>query len=333
MQSLFSTAHALSLALHPLADSSRLEMTGVNLNAVPRWIISVTLSSSRMGRVEHVTVHECPGTTDALLSRLGGAAHGLLTLRIRSAPAVTGRALRLSRLQELVLEGCDVDDASATALSSGCPALLSLTVRGASRLCDAPISSPSLRRVSLQKCRLLVDATITAICEGCPALQELRAEECPSVVEPAARSLSLRRLEFEECSGLAASALSSSHLSTPALTSLSLAYCRQPGLVLDDAAWPPELQRVKLDGCHALTDHALGRLCSMSVRLEALSARSCPLLRSPHISGASLVEVDLGSCEGLVSDALRDLLDVCPSLSGIDVSGASLVVAGRQMGI
>jgi hypothetical protein len=140
---------SVGLVLRPLADGSRLELVDVRLEAMPRWLRSLVLSSSSMRGVRHLVIHECSGLTDELLERLFASAPLLVSVSIRSAPAVTGHGLRLPALQDLVLQDCDVDDDAVAAAVSDCQSLLSLTLGGAARLRLLPIRSRSLSTLNL----------------------------------------------------------------------------------------------------------------------------------------------------------------------------------------
>jgi hypothetical protein len=292
---------------------------------MPEWLRSLVLSSSRWKGMRHLVIHDCSGITDKLLERLSATSPLLVTVSIRAAPAVTGRGMRLPALQELMLEGCDVDDAAVAAITSACRALLALTLCGAARLRLLPIRSGSLLTLKLLQCAALEDAGIAAACAGCPALQALYVNECARLEQPSVRSAELRRLHLGECAQLTSATFSSSHWSTPSLTCLTIAHCRQPNLFLDHAGWPPSLLDVTLDRCTALSDEAVGRLGQVCSRLERLVVRSCPRIRAPALEGPCLTELDFGSCEQLSTQAIAAVLPRCPNLARLELAGCDLV--------
>lgn len=317
--------------MRPLADGSRLELVDMRIETMPKWLRSLVLSSSRLRGVRHLVIHECSGMTDELLERVSASSPLLVTVSIRSAPAITGHGLRLPALQELVLEDCDVDDGAMAAMATDCQSLVSLTLCGAARLRLLPIRSGSLVTLNLMQCEALEDDAIAAACAGCSALQALHVNECSRLEQPSFRSPELRRLHLGECDGLSAATFSPSHWATPSLTCLSITHCRQPDLNLDHAGWPASLRDVTLDHCTALSDQALRRLSQLCARLERLVVRSCPRVRAPELDAPCLTELDFGSCDQLCTQAVAAVLERCPRLARLELAGCDMVHTAELM--
>jgi hypothetical protein len=175
------------------------------------------------------------------------------------------------------------------------------------------------------QCEALEDGAIAAACAGCSALQALHLNECGRLAAPCVRSAQLRKLHVGECAGLTAATFGPSHWDTPALTCLSIAHCRQPCLDLDQAGWPASLLDVSLDRCTALSDQALQRMVLFCQGLQRLVVRSCPRVQAPQLNSLCLTELDFGSCEQLCTRGVAGVLQGCPRLVRLELSGCDMV--------
>ena len=304
------------LTLRRLRDPTLVELSEVDLDDVPGWLIRAFLSSANLRNVLHMVILGCKGITDKHMAAVCSSAPRLIRLRVHNCPGFCCNALRLPALHSLSLRNAKVDAEAAKALVLGCPQLAVMHLEGC--LCGGAgqLGSGALTDASFVSCCGLTDAAVHDFASCSPALRSLDLSECAELLTPSFFGLTqLECLRLEVCGGL--TSLMGLDEACPALRDLSAAYCHK----LRETSWPATLQRANLTNTQ-LEDASLTSLCQRCrATLEELIVRSCELLREPILLGDALTRLDVSDCAQLACSTLQGAVASSANLVFLDVRG------------
>lgn len=306
------TALLSSITLRRIRDPSHLELTGLDLHAIPGWLRRIFLSSSRLRKVNCMVVIECSGVTADDLAMLLCSVPRLQSLQVHDCTGVSGLPLQFvsfpTALHALSLRGAQINVEATRMLT-----LLSTLKLDGCRLETVEIGSSKLADVALVGCAGLTDDAVTSLIARSPCLRSLDISESSGLLRltlPWAPSL--ERLHVEDCAQL--EALPALDTSCPALCDLSVAFCTR----LCAVGWPVTLRQVNL-ARSALGDEELSELCRRcATTLEVLVVRGCETLRAPLIAGITLRRLDVSGCTDLSLAAVEHALSACARLEAVD---------------
>lgn len=220
-----------------------------------------------------------------------------------------GRALR-----ELRLANCElVDDGAFLSLprNKTFEHLRILDLTSCARLTDQAVdkiidAAPRLRNLVLAKCRNITDAAVFAIARLGKNLHYVHLGHCIHITDDAVKRLvaqcnRIRYIDLGCCS----------HLTDDSVTKL---------------ATLPKLKRIGLVKCNAITDESVYALAKANLRLRARrDEHGNPIPGAEHYSSShsSLERVHLSYCTSLTVKSIIRLLNSCPRLTHLSLTGVS----------
>ncbi|KAL1974037.1 hypothetical protein VTN31DRAFT_5597 [Thermomyces dupontii] len=213
-----------------------------------------------------------------------------------TSPSVTSLLMNLRNLRELRLAHCvEIDDSAFLKIPEGAvfESLRILDLTACERIRDAAVeriinAAPRLRNLVLAKCRSITDRAVLAICKLGKNLHYVHLGHCSNITDAAVTQLikSCNRIRY-----------------------IDLACCN---LLTDESvqllATLPKLRRIGLVKCQNITDLSI-------LALARSRAMSDPL-------GVSCLErVHLSYCVNLTMAGIHALLNHCPRLTHVSVTG------------
>ncbi|WOL18000.1 F-box/LRR-repeat protein 3-like [Canna indica] len=129
----------------------------------------------------------CQLTSDVGLSSLMTKASGLCQLRLAyncmEIHSLDSSLQKLSKLQSIILDGCEVTTAGLKTIGNSCIPLRELSLRKCSGVTDEGLSSIVIRHKELAKldltcCHYITDVSLASITVSCTSLTTLRMESC-----------------------------------------------------------------------------------------------------------------------------------------------------------
>ena len=265
-----------------------------------RDVETVAVLAARCPSLVHLDLSDCKQVTDAAVASIA-----------RACPAL--RSLHLGRCWR-------VGDAGIEQVAACCPDLAVLDLECAavtSRGAAALARCSNLQCLSLADCDMVEDDGIVALLRGCTALRHLNLCSVWQFTDAALDAIG-------EHAG-------------HSLASLSLAWCRQR--TLTQAALERlfrrclVLEQVDLCGVVAVDNAVLDAIAATTPRLASLRLTWCLRVTDSAVCAlvdalaATLVDLDMGSCEQVTDLTLAHVARAAPQLRTANVAGCGRVTA------
>ncbi|KAJ6102235.1 hypothetical protein N7486_004662 [Penicillium sp. IBT 16267x] len=213
--------------------------------------------------------------------------------KLVTSPSVTALITTLRHLRELRLAHCiDIDDSAFLNLPEGrtFDSLRILDLTACEEVKDDAVerivnAAPRLRNLVLAKCRFITDRSVQAICKLGKNLHYVHLGHCSNITDIAVMQLirACNRIRY-----------------------IDLACCnRLTDASIQQLASLPKLRRIGLVKCQSITD----------LSIKAFARRRS----NPSIS--SLERVHLSYCTGLSMNSIRPLINECPRLTHLSLTG------------
>ncbi|BDD60728.1 SCF ubiquitin ligase complex subunit [Monascus purpureus] len=216
--------------------------------------------------------------------------------RLITSLSVTSLLMTLRNLRELRLAFCvDINDSAFLRLPPNMTfdSLRVLDLTACENVRDAAIehminSAPRLRNLVLNKCKFITDRSVLAICRLGKNLHYVHLGHCSNISDNAVMQLvkSCNRIRY-----------------------IDLACCeRLTDASVQQLATLPKLRRIGLVKCRSITD-------------RSILALARPKISSHPVSISSLERVHLSYCIHLTMDGIHALLNHCPKLTHLSLTG------------
>eukprot|EP00262_Sarcandra_glabra_P012919 TRINITY_DN343_c0_g2_i4.p1 TRINITY_DN343_c0_g2~~TRINITY_DN343_c0_g2_i4.p1 ORF type:complete len:504 (-),score=66.40 TRINITY_DN343_c0_g2_i4:425-1903(-) len=233
---------------------------------------------------------------------------------------VLGNAFGLQKLKSITIASCrGVTDLGLEAVGKGCP---------------------ELKLLCLRKCSFVSDDGLKSFTKSAASLETLQLEECNRITQVGiVGALSncgekLKTLALVKCMGIKDSVLGFGVLS-PCKSLRSLSICNCPGFGSNSLAMVgklcPQLQNVDLSGLCGMTDDGLLPLLeSCEPGLVEVNLSGCTNLTDTVVSamarlhGETLRLVNLDGCKNITDESLVAIVENCPLLRDLDMSGCAV---------
>ncbi|KAJ5945539.1 hypothetical protein N7454_002378 [Penicillium verhagenii] len=213
--------------------------------------------------------------------------------KLVTSPSITALLTTLRYLRELRLAHCvEIDDSAFLNLPDGrvFESLRILDLTACENLKDEAVerivfAAPRLRNLVLAKCRFITDRSVQAICRLGKNLHYVHLGHCSNITDPAVMQLikACNRIRY-----------------------IDLACCnRLTDVSVQQLALLPKLRRIGLVKCQNITD--------LSIKAFA-RRRSNPMV-------SNLERVHLSYCTGLTMSSIRPLINECPRLTHLSLTG------------
>ncbi|KAI9887532.1 MAG: SCF ubiquitin ligase complex subunit [Watsoniomyces obsoletus] len=316
----------------PLVDGSRnllaLDFAGLE-SITDQTLLKV---ASNCPRLQGLNITGCTQMTDRSLCAISENCPSLKRIKLNDCSqltdsSVTAFANHCRQMLEIDLHHCNqTSDGSITALLHNGQHLRELRLAHCPLITDEAFlqidyhrTIDTLRVLDLTACDQLTDAAVSKIVSCAPRLRNLVMAKCRRLTDRAITSLAklgknLHFLHLGHCSNLTDSAIIELVKACNRIRYIDLACChRLTDLSVTHLALLPKLRRVGLVKCQAITDQSIYAL-----------ARG----RSGHTGGhahynhmSSLERVHLSYCVHLTLEGVHDLLQHCPRLTHLSVTG------------
>ncbi|KAJ8533789.1 hypothetical protein K7X08_007113 [Anisodus acutangulus] len=320
-----------------------------------------TLDMSSCQNVSHVglsSLTSCAGCLRQLILAYGSPV----------TPAVADSLQKLSGLQSVKLDGCQVTCSGLKAIGNWCVSLKELSLRKClgvtdEGLCSLVTKHKDLRKLDITCCRKITHVSISHITNSCASLTSLRMESC-TLVPREAFVLIGQRCQYLEELDLTDNEIDDEGLKTiskcASLSSLKLGIClnitnqglihigmfcsnlkeldlyRSAGIsdlgILAIACGCTGLEMINIAYCNRITDGSFISLSKCS-KLSTLESRGCPLVTSLALAAVAvgckqLMTLDIKKCQNIDDAGMIPLAHFSPNLKQINLSYTSVTDVG-----
>ncbi|KAL2263517.1 hypothetical protein VTK26DRAFT_6418 [Humicola hyalothermophila] len=291
-------------------------LQGLNISACTKISNeSLIRLAQRCRFIKRLKLNECTQVTDEAVMAFAEHCPNILEIDLEkctniSNDPVTTMLTRARALRELRVPGCDlIDDSAFLSLPpnrqyehlrildlSSCPRLTDRAVERIVRV------APRLRNIVLQKCRNLTDPSVYALSELGKNLHYLHLGHCGHITDDAVKKLAascnrLRYIDLGCCT----------NLTDESVTRL---------------ATLPKLKRIGLVKCHNITDASIIALANANRRPRMRKdAHGNVVAGDFTTSHSSLERVHLSYCNQLTLKGIMRLLNSCPRLTHLSLTG------------
>ncbi|RAL52041.1 hypothetical protein DM860_016539 [Cuscuta australis] len=322
--------------------------------------------------LETLNMSSCQNVSPVGLSSLTCSAGCLRQLTLSYGSPVTlalGESLqKLSMLQSIKLDGCQVTCSGLRAIGNWCVSLRELSLSKCpgvtdDGLCSVVTKHRELVKLDITCCRNITHLSISNITNSCPSLTSLRMESCTLVPREAfvligQRCQSLEELDVTDnkidneglesvskCSGLSSLKLGIClnitdkgliHIGTSCPNLKELDLYRSSG-VTDSGIYAIargclSLETINIAYCNQITDHSFVSL-SKCLKLNTLESRGCPLLTSSGLAAVAvacrlLAKLDVKKCHNIDDTGMISLAQFSQNLRHINLSYTSVTDLG-----
>lgn len=333
-----------------------------NLSAIKHCCKSLeTLDMSSCQNVSHVGL-------SSLTSGTGCLRQLILAYGSPVTFALAESLQKLSMLQCVKLDGCQVTCCGLKAIGNWCISLRELSLSKCVGVTDEGLSSlltkhKDLRKLDITCCRKITHVSIAHITNSCASLTSLKMESC-TLVSREAFVLIGQRCQFLEELDLTDNEIDDEGLKTISrcsnLSSLKLGIClnvtdegltfigmccskikeldlyRSSGItdsgILAIARGCPGLEMINIAYCKDITDRSLISL-SKCPRLNTLESRGCPLITSLGLAAIAvgckqLTKLDIKKCNNIDDAGMIPLAHFSQNLRQINLSYTSVTDVG-----
>lgn len=282
-------------------------------------------------RLQGLNLTNCKKVTDESLIPVSQNCRQLKRLKLNQCVLASDRAIQsfaanCPSILEIDLHACqNISSPSITALMSQLPHLRELRLAHCARVTDDAFTSlsrrmmfDSLRILDLTACELIEDAAICHIIPQAPRLRNLVLAKCRQITDKAISAIcrlgkNLHYIHLGHCQNISDDAVIQLVKACNRIRYIDLACCNK---LTDDSvkhlAQLPKLRRVGLVKCQQLTDRSI----------LALARGPTPgPLKSPVPRDSSLERVHLSYCVNLTIQGVHQLLQACPRLTHLSLTG------------
>ncbi|KAL2794403.1 hypothetical protein BJX66DRAFT_325340 [Aspergillus keveii] len=278
-------------------------------------------------RLQGLNVTGCTKVTDDSLIVISQKCRFLKRLKLNGVAQVTDKAImsfaqNCSAILEIDLQECKlVTNASVTNLMATLQNLRELRLAHCTEIDDSAfldlprhISMGSLRILDLTACENIRDDAVERIVSAAPRLRNLVLAKCKFITDRAVYAIcklgkNLHYVHLGHCSNITDAAVMQLVKSCNRIRYIDVACCgRLTDRSVQQLATLPKLRRVGLVKCQLITD-------------ESILALARPQ-SSEHSTGfSSLERVHLSYCVNLTLRGIRALLNNCPRLTHLSLTG------------
>ncbi|CEN60014.1 Putative Leucine rich repeat protein [Aspergillus calidoustus] len=278
-------------------------------------------------RLQGLNVTGCTKVTDDSLIAVSQKCRFLKRLKLNGVAQVTDKAImsfaqNCSAILEIDLQECKlVTNASVTNLMATLQNLRELRLAHCTEIDDSAfldlprhISMGSLRILDLTACENIRDDAVERIVSAAPRLRNLVLAKCKFITDRAVYAIcklgkNLHYVHLGHCSNITDAAVMQLVKSCNRIRYIDVACCgRLTDRSVKQLATLPKLRRVGLVKCQLITD-------------ESILALARPQ-SSEHSTGfSSLERVHLSYCVNLTLRGIRALLNSCPRLTHLSLTG------------
>lgn len=320
-------------SIMPLVDGNRsllaLDVTGLQY-LTDNTILTV---AEHCLRLQGLNVTGCKAITDKSVVAIAKSCRHLKRLKFNNCHLLTDTAVLTvaqhnTHLLEVDLYGLpNLESPSVTALLMSCPHLRELRLAHCLRIGDTaflsipndpelPITFDSLRILDLTDCGELGDKGVERIIQTCPRLRNLILAKCRQITDRAVFAITklgknLHYIHLGHCARITDLSVEALAKACNRIRYIDLACCSN----LTDAsvtrlAGLPKLKRIGLVKCAGITDRSIYSLATGEIK------------NGRKINGISVLErVHLSYCTLLTLDGIHVLLNNCPKLTHLSLTG------------
>ncbi|KAK4508121.1 hypothetical protein PRZ48_001859 [Zasmidium cellare] len=321
------------LSLQPLVDGNRsllaLDVTGLD-QLTDRTMITV---ADNCLRLQGLNVTGCKKLTDASIVAIARNCRHLKRLKFNNCVQLTDVSIltvatHCTHLLEIDLYGLqNLESPSITALLTSCPHLREMRLAHCSRINDSafldipndpelPVTFDSLRILDLTDCGELGDKGVEKIIQSCPRLRNLILAKCRQITDRAVFAITklgknLHYIHLGHCARISDLSVEALAKACNRIRYIDLACCSN---LTDNSvmklAGLPKLKRIGLVKCAGITDRSIYSLAVGEVK------------NGRKVNGVSVLErVHLSYCTLLTLDGIHILLNNCPKLTHLSLTG------------
>ncbi|EGP87640.1 unnamed protein product [Zymoseptoria tritici ST99CH_1A5] len=321
------------LSLQPLVDGNRsllaLDVTGLD-QLTDKTMMAV---ADNCLRLQGLNVTGCKKLTDASIVAIARNCRHLKRLKFNNCAQLTDASIMTvaahsTHLLEIDLYGLqNLESPSVAALLSSCGHLREMRLAHCSRITDAAFldipSNPegrrsfdALRILDLTDCSELGDKGVEKIVQSCPRLRNLILAKCRQITDRAVMAITklgknLHYIHLGHCARITDLSVEALAKSCNRIRYIDLACCSS---LTDHSvmklAGLPKLKRIGLVKCAGITDRSIYSLAIGEVK------------NGRKVNGVNVLErVHLSYCTLLTLDGIHVLLNNCPKLTHLSLTG------------
>ncbi|THC90813.1 hypothetical protein EYZ11_009732 [Aspergillus tanneri] len=275
-------------------------------------------------RLQGLNITGCVKVTDDSLTAVSERCRQIKRLKLNGVPQVTGRAIlafaqNCPAILEIDLHDCKlVTSPSITSLMATLPSLRELRLAHCTEIDDSAFlelpkhaSMDSLRILDLTACESIRDDAVERIIQAAPRLRNLVLAKCRFITDRAVWAIcklgkNLHYVHLGHCSNITDAAVIQLVKSCNRIRYIDLACCnRLTDVSVQQLATLPKLRRIGLVKCQLVTNESI-----------------LALARPKVSTGVSCLErVHLSYCIKLTMDGIHTLLNNCPRLTHLSLTG------------
>ncbi|RKP08554.1 hypothetical protein THASP1DRAFT_11512, partial [Thamnocephalis sphaerospora] len=303
---------------------------------VPNWWSLITLDLSKCveavsddvlravadncSNLQNAYFGGCKHLTDDAVTHLATSCTKLRRINLSYCEKITDVAAMMlsnhcAHITEVDFSYCQkITDAAMLALLPTHPRLRELRLRGCFLITDEafaafPFANEYMRVLDITSCPLITDVAVQTVATRCPRLRSIDLGKCVQITNNAVRALlplgrSLQSLHLGHCSQITDQAVILLAHRCMHLRYLDLGCCvRITDASVEALARLPRLRRLGLVRCLSVTDAGIMAL--------ALTGGAATVLERIHLS----------YCINLTVNAVRHLMNACPNLAHLSVTG------------
>ncbi|KAF3636932.1 F-box/LRR-repeat protein 3 [Capsicum annuum] len=322
--------------------------------------------------LEKLDMSSCQNVSHVGLSSLTSCAGCLRQLILAYGspvtPAVADSLQKLSRLQSVKLDGCQVTCSGLQAIGNWCVSLKELSLSKClgvtdEGLCSLVTKHKDLRKLDITCCRKITHVSISHIMNSCALLTSLRMESCTLVPREAfvligqrcqyleeldltdneiddeglksiSKCVSLSSLKLGICLNITDQGLI--HLGMSCVNLKELDLYRSAGIsdlgLLAITRGCTGLEMINIAYCNQITDGSFISISKCS-KLNTLESRGCPFVTSLGLAAVAvgckqLTTLDIKKCQNIDDAGMIPLAHFSPNLKQINLSYTSVTDVG-----
>ncbi|WPG98860.1 Hypothetical protein R9X50_00165800 [Acrodontium crateriforme] len=321
------------IGIQPLITGNRvllaLDVTGLE-QITDRTMITVAETCLRL---QGLNVTGCKKITDASIAALAKSCRHLKRLKFNNCLQLTDTSIMTiaaysTHLLEIDLYGLQsLESPAVTALLISCPHLREMRLAHCSRIndsafldipteLDVPVKFESLRILDLTDCGEVGDKGVERIIQSCPRLRNLILAKCREITDRAVFAITklgknLHYIHLGHCQHITDLSVEALAKACNRIRYIDLACCSN---LTDNSvtklAGLPKLKRIGLVKCAGITDRSIYAL-AMGEYKNGKRSHSASVLERVHLSYCTL----------LTLDGIHVLLNNCPKLTHLSLTG------------
>nr|POE88350.1 scf e3 ubiquitin ligase complex f-box protein grra [Quercus suber] len=331
---LTSCTKLTDVSLNPLIDGNRsllaLDVTGLDQLTD---LTMMTVANNCL-RLQGLNITGCKKISDASISAIAKNCRHLKRLKFNNCTQLTDTSIltvaaNSSHLLEIDLYGLqNVEGPAVTALLTSCMHLREVRLAHCGRITDSafldiphnvdmPTVFDALRILDLTDCSELGDKGVERIIQSCPRLRNLILAKCRQITDRSVLAITklgknLHYIHLGHCHRITDVSVEALAKACNRIRYIDLACCSN---LTDNSvtrlAGLPKLKRIGLVKCAGITDHSIYALAMGEVNKH-----------NKKVHGTSVLErVHLSYCTLLTLDGIHLLLNSCPKLTHLSLTG------------